>query len=182
MNIDDVALAVIDALATEQVPYMLVGSFSTNYYGIPRSTADADIVVHLTGKSISCLLPHLPEDFHLEPQTAFETVRGTTKHLFHVRGHEFKVEVFRLSEDPHDQERFRHRRAVPLFQREVFLPSPEDVIITKLRWFRRKDRDDIENVVSVQQAKLDWPYIYSWCDQHGTRELLDGIRASIPPI
>ena len=29
---------------------------------------------------------------------------------------------------------------------------------------------------------LDWDYIHHWCHLHGTRALLDEIRASIPPI
>jgi hypothetical protein len=34
----------------------------------------------------------------------------------------------------------------------------------------------------VQANHIDWDYVYKWCDEHGTRALLDTIRASIPPI
>jgi hypothetical protein len=34
---EEAVLAVTDALADCAVPYVLVGSFATNYYGIPRS-------------------------------------------------------------------------------------------------------------------------------------------------
>ncbi len=30
--------------------------------------------------------------------------------------------------------------------------------------------------------RLDWNYIRRWCDAHGTRELLDKVRASILPF
>ena len=33
---------------------------------------------------------------------------------------------------------------------------------------------------AVQADTLDWDYIHRWCDEHGTRELLDDIRRSIP--
>ena len=69
------------------------------------------------------------------------------------------MELFLLSQDPHDQSRFHRRRAVPLFGRHFWLPSPEDVIITKLRWARGKDKDDARDVMAVQRDKLDWPYI-----------------------
>lgn len=66
------------------------------------------------------------------------------------------------------------------------MPTPEDVIVTKLRWVvggrRGKDWDDIRNVISIQGARLDWDYIHRWVEQHGTRATLDEIRASIPPI
>ena len=47
MNSDEATAAVIDALDALQIPYMMVGSFSTNFYGIVRATHDADIVVQL---------------------------------------------------------------------------------------------------------------------------------------
>lgn len=42
-------------------------------------------------------------------------------------------------------------------------------------------RDDVRDVVAVQNQNLDWDYIYSWADRHGTRALFDGIRRGIPP-
>ena len=42
--------------------------------------------------------------------------------------------------------------------------------------------DDVRNVLTVQGDTLDWDYIHRWCDEHGTRELLDRLRRSIPPI
>lgn len=67
------------------------------------------------------------------------------------------------------------------------VPTPEDVIIMKLRWAkvakRDKDRDDVRNIIAVQgDEALDWDYLHRWCAAHGTRALLDEIRASIPPI
>ena len=48
-TIEDVTLRVVDASNACGSPYMLVGSFSSNLYGIPRSTKDADFVLQLQG-------------------------------------------------------------------------------------------------------------------------------------
>ena len=41
---------VIDALVGLEIDYLLAGSYSSNYYGIPRSTRDVDFVaVFLSG-------------------------------------------------------------------------------------------------------------------------------------
>jgi hypothetical protein len=41
----------------------------------------------------------------------------------------------------------------------------------------------VRDVIAVQGDELlDWDYIHHWCGIHGTRVLLDEIRASIPPI
>jgi len=98
----------------------------------------------------------------------------------------FAIELFQLSSDCHGQERFTRRRRVEPIGRNAFIATSEDVIISKLRWCLRpqrgKDRDDVRNVLAVQGDRIDWPYVYTWCERHGTRALLDAIRNSIPPI
>jgi len=56
------------------------------------------------------------------------------------------------------------------------------VIIWKLRWARAKDREDVRAVIAVQGDKLDWPYIEAWCQQHGTRAMLEAIRRTVPRL
>ena len=73
--------------------------------------------------------------------------------------------------------RFGRRLRGAVGGRQVFMPTAEDVVVTKLRWSRHgrrhKDVDDVRNVLAVQGRRLDLEYIRQWCDQHGTRELLD---------
>lgn len=63
MNSREVALQAIAALSANTIPYMLVGSFSTNFYGMERSTEDAGIVVELGGRSIGDVFRSLGRDF-----------------------------------------------------------------------------------------------------------------------
>jgi hypothetical protein len=186
MTEDEATLTVIDALETLAIPYMVVGSLSSNLYGIPRSTKDADFVIELGSVPLSRLVDHLGASFRLDPQMTFEMNTLTRRHRLAVVDVPFTIELFYLSDDPHDQERFRRRHRMNTMGREVSMPTAEDVIITKLRWAvnarRAKDREDVRDVIAVQGANLDWPYVYNWCEQHGTRDLLDEIRRSIPPL
>lgn len=184
MTSRDIVLQVIAALDARQIPYMLVGSFSSNLYGIPRSTKDADLVLQLGDEPISQLMPLLGSEFHLDQQMSFETATFTSRFVIQHPRSAFTVELFLLSSDPHDQERFRRRRQMPFADSSAWLPSAEDVIITKLRWSRSgkrsKDVDDVMNVLAVQQGKLDLAYIRRWCDTHGTRELLEELLTKLP--
>jgi hypothetical protein len=186
VEIQAAVVAMIDALHQEQIDYMIVGSFSSNYYGIPRSTEDGDFVIELTGKSLNAVKQRLGDQFEFDPQTSFESVTGTLRTLVRIRSTNFKIELFRLSSFPHDQARFARRKLVPYLGRPIYLPTPEDVIVTKLNWSksldRSKDRDDVRDVIAVQDTNLDWSYIHRWTDEHGTTELLNGIRRSIPPL
>jgi hypothetical protein len=182
MTLDDVALRAANAFSAAGIPFMLVGGFSSNYYGIPRSTKDVDFVVQLSAPLDEAFSRTLGPEFEAEPQMSFETNTGTQRQEFRVAGTLFKVEVFRLSDDPHDQERFRRRQPAEVEGQQVFFPTAEDVVVWKLRWARAKDRDDVRAVIGVQQGNLDWPYIEGWCERHGTRGLLEEIRRTVPKI
>jgi predicted nucleotidyltransferase len=182
VTIDDVAFRVAEALNQGGFKCMLVGGFSSNFYGIPRSTKDADFVVHLSSPLNADFARLLGPEFEAESQLSFETNPGTQRQEFRVRGTVFKVEVFRLSDDPHDQERFQRATTVEVKGSKIVFPTAEDVIVWKLRWARPKDRDDIRGIISVQQNKLDCAYIETGCARHGTRERLDEIRKTVPRI
>jgi hypothetical protein len=183
---NDVVLAVVDALESSAIPYMLVGAYSCNVYGLPRATQDADFVIACDRDSHARLRTALESAFRFQPQLEFETVTGTVKHILQFREHPFRVELFELSDDPHDRQRFERRRQVQQWDRDISVPTAEDVIVTKLRWARQgqraKDIEDVRNIIAVRAERLDWDYILDWCAAHDTRELLEDIRRSVPRI
>ncbi len=186
MTSDEAVLAIIDVLEATSIPYMVVGSLSTNLYGIPRSTKDADFVVQLDPGDLQAIAPRFAPAFRFDPQVSFETVTGTTRYILDTVEGVFRVELFLLSDDPHDQERFRRRVRSRVLGRDTYVPTAEDVVITKLRWSRQgkraRDLEDTRGVLSVQRDSLDWDYVYHWCNQHGTRELLDELRRNLPEV
>lgn len=185
MEAEDAVVAVIDALDALGFDYMVVGSLSSNFYGVPRSTEDADFVVESGTKSLQNVLRRLGSEFLIEPQASFETITMTMRHILRAPASGFTIELFQLSDDKYDRERFRRRRRVRLYGRTVVLPTAEDVIVTKLFWAlarkHPKDREDVRDVIAVQHMILDWDYINTWAAQQGTQALLDEIRAEIPP-
>lgn len=186
MTPDAAVVAVLDALEGARIPYMLVGSLASNFHGIPRSTRDADFVVELDQESLQRFESRLLPGLTLQPQGSFEAVTGTIRHLITLADSPFVCELFVLSADPHDRERFARRAPVSVLARRAFVASAEDTIITKLRWAadarRLKDREDIRNILAVRGADLDWAYVTRWSTAHGTAGLLAEIRASIPPV
>lgn len=177
MSPEDAALVFIHALNDLRAHYMLVGSLSSNYYGIPRATKDVDLVLDVAEDMMRPLAAKVVPAFRLDPQIGFETKFMTTKHLFIGTGElPFTVEVFSLSDDRHDQERYRRRVPGKLGPEPAWFPTPEDVVIQKLRWGRRKDFLDVVDVISVQTDRLDWGYIMGWCQEHGSLPLLEKAR------
>ena len=180
MTSDDIVQAVVGACADLGIEFMVVGSLSSNYYGIARSTQDADFVVALKPGQLQALMARLNGPFSLDQQPSFECVTMTTRYVIRVAGLKYTIELFELSEEEYDQERFRRRIALEMYGRRGWLPTPEDVVVTKLQWYhadrRSKDLDDVVQVIAVQASRLDWDYVERWCDRHGSREHLETAR------
>ena len=176
--------ATLDALDAAELPHMLTGGLVTNLYGISRSTKDADIVIEMEPRRFDDFARRLPPDLVLDAQVTFETITGSRRHIITIERSPFRIELFMLGADAHHRERFARRRRAFLTElgRESWVSSAEDLVIQKLRWKRDKDREDLKNIIGVQGDALDWPRIHRWCEIHGTRTLLDEIRASIPPL
>lgn len=168
---------IVKALDASGIEYMIVGSFSSNAYGVPRSTKDADFVIQTHSDVVSLMSSQLPAGFDFDRQMSFETVTGTMRHVVEHKSTNFKVELFFLSADAHDQVRFSRRRKIELEAVPVFIAAPEDVVITKLRWasggLRTKDSDDVRAVLAVQGTTLDLHYIRAWCARHQTLDLFE---------
>jgi hypothetical protein len=178
----EITTLVVAALSRSGVPHVMVGSFARNFHAFPRSTKDADIVLAVDAAGLHRFEAELGTEFSLDPQTTFETNTGTFRHVLVHQETEFKTELFLLSQDAFDQERFRRRQAIRFNGHETYVLTAEDVIVTKLRWLRPKDVEDIHDVIAVKRTALDWHYIHHWTAIHGTRAKLGEILASIPKI
>jgi len=183
MTSNEIVFRVIEELERHGVPYMLVGSYSSNAFGIARSTQDADFVIEAGDRSLAPVFQALSPIIKFDPQMQLESVTMTLRFIGQVPVTGFKIELFLTSNDPHDQERFRRRKRYPFLTGHAFLPSPEDVLLQKMRWYvrakRAKDLDDVQNVLAVQAGKLDLPYIRQWADRHGTRELFERLLTAV---
>lgn len=163
------------------IRYMLVGSFASNQFGIPRSTKDADFVIDVPTNELNDLYDLLEPDWELDSQITFETITGSKKVEVHHPDTEFLIELFFLTKDPHHQERWQRKIQEYVGDEQFWFPTPEDVIIQKLRWGRSKDLEDASAVIAVQAGRLDYAYIDKWCQEHSTMKRLEDIRAKLPP-
>jgi len=187
MTVEKLAALVIDACEQEKVDHMLTGAFAHGLYGIPRSTKDVDVVLSLTGDDpIRRVAQRLSEVVEFEPQIQFDTLPWGRRQVGQsLSNPPFKVELFELFDDPFVQAQFNRKRRMfsVQLQRDAWLPTPEDVVVQKLRWGRNKDLDDARDVLAVQGPEtLDMTYIQRWCAEHGTLDRLQAALDGIPPL
>ena len=178
MTGNEALIALLDAFSREGVPHMVVGGYSSNFWGLPRSTKDADLVVEASKLDWETILSLLPPEMTLDDQITFETITGSKRDIVRIDGLVFFIEIFHLSDDPFNQERFRRRLEVELFPGlQIPIPTAEDVIIQKLRWYhlnrtREKDFKDACDIIRRRADRLDYDQLEKWCREHETLDLL----------
>ena len=172
---------VLDALEALDISYMVVGSFASTFWGRPRTTHDADLVVQIPYGKVNALARQLASDFYAPPFVIEEAVRTRDQfNAIHLHS-AFKVDFWLLKDAPYDRERFSRRLLGLLFEREVWITSPEDVILSKLQWYQmasgsdRQFRDVLE-VYEIQEAFLEHSYLDRWARALGLVDLLEQIR------
>jgi len=187
MRAEQAVRAMLKALREVGAPHMVVGGYAANRYGITRLTKDIDFLIDMTDEDLRRLLGLLPHDVRLDPQANFETVTGKLRRIFHVADSPFIAEFFEADpSDDFDKMRLKRRIEARLVDEPTWVATAEDTLIVKLRWAllrrRAKDIDDARNIIAVSGDHLDWPYIHEWTDRHGTRQLLEELRSSLPPL
>ncbi len=187
MNVEQLAIKVIEACEAEQLDHMLTGAFAFNYYAIPRSTKDVDIVVDITGAGkILNLIERLEPEIEFRGQVQFDTITWGKRHIGKpAQNSTLEVELFELFDDPFVKTQFerRQRLTLPQLSIKTWIPTAEDIIVQKLRWARLKDLEDARDVLATEGIEtLDMPYIENWCAIHKTTARLEATLARIPAM
>ncbi|MEO5713619.1 MAG: hypothetical protein ABIT37_09020 [Luteolibacter sp.] len=187
MNLNELACAIFNTAESLDIPHMAVGAVAAGAYGIPRATKDIGLLVSIDSKKgIRQLMDALVDLVEFEPEAQFDTIPWGRRHVGTSRfSPPYKVELFEIFDDPFVSSEFARKiiAFVPMLNRNVWLPSAEDVVIQKIRWGRSKDLDDARDVLAVQGPEtVDMAYIRSWCAIHRTTQRLETIIESLPPI
>ncbi len=182
----EVLFQVLDALDALEIPYAITGSFASNYWGRPRTTYDADLVLEIPPPKAGALAKRLEGEFYAPDFVLQEAAQhsGRAK-VIHMQ-QAFKVDLWMLQDMPYDKERFARRRPGTMFGRRVWVLSAEDTLLSKLLWYRaspvslRQLQDAVE-VYEIQEPDLDQAYLERWAAALGLSDLLSQVRAQAAP-
>ncbi len=173
----------VGELERRGIPYML-----SSFQGEPRSTHDIDIVVEIRPDQLSSIVAAFPLDqYFLSPAAVKEAI--DQRSMFNVIDMEGdgKVDFWLLTEEAFDQNRFARRRREDFSGLAVWISSPEDTILMKLRWSResggseRHFRDALR-VYEVQSGQLDTAYVKQWIEALNLRDLWTRLLAEANPL
>ncbi|MBV8731643.1 MAG: hypothetical protein JO336_17690 [Acidobacteriia bacterium] len=174
---------ILEVLDRLEIPYFVTGSVASSVYGIPRTTRDIDIVAAVRTDQLEDLASELQGEFYADLEMMKESVRRARAFNVIHRASTYKIDIFPLGRDEYSREAFARRRfaeaQLPGVRIECALASAEDVILSKLRWYRAGGENseaqwnDLRGIVEINGARLNLDYLRHWAARLSVADLLE---------
>jgi hypothetical protein len=190
LNYEEFVRQVLAALEAAGVAYLMGGAVAAWAWGEPRATLGLDLVVNIPLEAVAKLSKELEKRDMLVPaDIILDNIQETRADLpinaIHMYSG-YKADLYPLREgDELRASAFERRRLVDLGAPlgEVYLHSPEDLIIYKLWYYslsqQTKHIRDITSIVLTQGDELDYDYLEKWVNQKGLSSLWADLLAKI---
>ncbi|MGA2798528.1 MAG: hypothetical protein ABSE63_13180 [Thermoguttaceae bacterium] len=164
------------------VRYYIGGSVAGSSYGYSRMTQDVDVVAELRMEHVKPLVEALQQEYYVNAGTVADAVaRRSCFNLIHNKTF-YKVDIFASQNRDYNRAAFQRIRKKPLVNEdpttEFFVASAEDVILSKLEWYRLGDEasdrqwTDILKILEVQKNRFDRDYMQKWAEELGIADIL----------
>lgn len=189
-DMDDwrVVSEIIRVLQENNIPYAIVGGYSAIYWGRPRFTQDADLLVDLRMSQVNVLVDALSQEFVVSREAIQDAIRDRSEFNLIHQSEVFKTDLWIIANTPYDRQVLMRRQQGEVGEAQVFYQSAEDTILTKLRWctaanFSERQFSDALGVYEIQGSALDQNYLDHWARVLDVTVLLEKIRkeAALPP-
>lgn len=177
-----ITLLVTQTLERLGIPYAIGGSLAGSVHGVMRSTLDVDIVADMRLEHIQPLVAALSREFYADDEMMRDAIeRRSSFNLIHYET-AFKVDIFIRKSRAFDQMQLERRQPSVIAtdpEQSVYVTSPEDVILSKLEWYRMggevSDRQwrDILGVLKTRAGELDLDYLRRWARELNVADLLE---------
>jgi len=177
----DFLIDVLQRLNRAGIPYMLTGSMASNYWGIPRTTHDLDIVLVLDPSETDRFVSEFDNGFFIQSHSVRAAFAPPYQFNALDEQSALKVDFWLLGENSFERAAFERRMAVELFGVPAWIATAEDIILHKLYWNQltpsERQLQDAAGVWAVQTGALDLVHLRYWAGKLGVQPSLDVLLA-----
>jgi len=164
----------------EKTVYAITGAVAASYYGVPRTTLDADFVIYISSRETTGFFRSMEK---VGVKVDLEKIRQLTKSGYNVvtvadRLSPYTADLILVKNPP-------ERKKGTLLDVKTYFQSPEWLILAKLRMIKatiprersQKDRDDIRAILA--NTRVNKRRILDQARREGTIEIFQKILESI---
>ncbi len=167
----DLVVRLAELLERLGIPYAFGGALAVSFWGIPRTTQDADCLVAVPALAYQRLADTLNNEGFTVAEQGEEpvTVEALRKQVA-VRGYmtlswrSTLVELF-VPLVTLQHEILRRATPQPFGDGHIIVTTAEDLILLKMAFHRQKDVQDIKGILHIQARRLDFDYLQRWSQQ-----------------
>ena len=167
----------VAALERMSVKYAAMGGLAVRAYAIPRATEDIDFTLALERERLPELYDALEEQGYAVPEPYrsgwVDQIKGLSliKLKRYIGGRSVDVDLF-LAESLYQDEILTRRNRADVEGRQLWLASPEDLVLLKLISGRPRDWIDVADVFFTQ-GQMDLVYMRRWASVLGIEQELE---------
>lgn len=178
----DVVLRLAGLFERLGLPYAIGGAVAVSFWGVPRTTQDADCLVAVPAVAYQRLADALNDTGFVMDQSPAPRPVTVEALLQQVRDDKYmtlacratSVELF-VPVVPLQHSILERAVGRPFHGHDIRVTTPEDLILLKMAFHRHKDLHDIKGILHVQKGRLDIPYLRRWSgrmlEESAAREL-----------
>jgi len=174
---DDFLKRLIKVLGDCSIPYMISGSFSSSYHGQPRATKDIDIVIAPTEEQLLKFVKSLGEDYYVSLEAVRDAFANNSMFNIIDSISGWKADFILRKARAFSCQEFERRGVAEIGGLDVWVTSPEDIILCKLEWSEDSQSErqftDALGVAVVQWDRLDLDYLRRWAKELQVKDSLE---------
>jgi hypothetical protein len=167
---------IVEKLEQAGIGYVICGSIAASFYGVERSTQDADIIISSTEEQLAKFLKLLGDSYYVSEDTALDALKRRT--MFNIIDLEnaWKADLIILKETDFGAKEFQRKREEILLGKDLYILSPEDIVLSKLVWAEQsrsqQQYSDASRILEVWSGHLDMKYLNKWAKELGVEKAL----------
>lgn len=168
---EEVVKTVVKVLNDLKIDYMIVGAVSVAVHGTPRSSEDVDVILMLSEKKMKGFVDSMGERGFL---THVEDIKSALREKSHFTIFDersaYRIDCKGLY-SKFDEQSFQRRIKKKVNSTEMWVNSPEDLILAKLSYGAPRDVEDVMRTL-VSQKNLDRKYLFKEAKKMGVNRKL----------
>jgi hypothetical protein len=187
MEQPDLLRKVVEALEELDILYAVVGSVASSAYGEARHTQDVDILVNLRYGDIQPLCSKFPSpEYYVNPEAAMQALRSGAQFNIIESSTGDKADLMIPKYGTWQEQQLSFRRKLRILpDRDVFVARPEDVILSKMRYYKEggseKHLRDITGMLKVSPEEIDKEYVRTWAQKLDVTDVWEAILRRLEP-